>query len=1450
MESTSVDAMRAIKPEESLAARLERVMNEGHENDGNDAALASEVSSRLIALDPELLGLFQENLKLAEFAIRYLSAGDRREAVLSLIGNLQIPPENRSLLQTAVDVGLQGDSEKMHQWILEDDIVRQRLEVIRDVVLPYIETHCPERKAFHALKVYEGQSLISGQSLVSARAIYELIAKFKSKIESNSFEFEKLPEPKQSAVVRVAFTEDLFRTMLRLAWASQEYLFELHERYEPEEFIAALERLKNIVPVCLIPTHLGYPMGGGESFIHQTCRVLNEFAVKCVWMSFVEPGVGWYKKDYFVTTPYYIDIRRSGECTEEAILTAVEKFRPEIIHAHGGTADLSIKIAKENRLTAMIGYHFWDGLIELGSTKNSHILENIDQHRLSESSAQGSPLIYKYVASEFMLEVYRKLAGTEPLNVVHPISDGAQYAVEREGDGTFVLQINTCVLKGGKIFLDCVKNLGNEIPFMGIQSEPDSPEFNANLSEEMARHPRSQLRSYGNVRDFYRSARMVLVPTLVDETFCRVAFEAAMNGIPVISTANGFLRQMLGETGVFLSEDSSDWIAKIEELYFDIERLREIGEKQRARLIEIFGGDSGRFVGAAMHLIDNSSTRNIGMFTVWGDQGIGNLSHTHAKVLRKIGYKVHIFSAQPYAAIGRALLRQANPEDWDAPANADSVHYSLNHREAVTVHELTQFILINKIHTLIVPEVCWQPNWDRLFALKVKGLEICSIPMIEIVIRDEIPNHNRLTSTLYCTRLAQDALNAAGITNGAFLGYGFGTSLSKQRIDEKRRRLQERGKIRYLHVAGHNPQTRKNTPQVIEAFSQALKIRDDIELTVTSMDPLGSYYPYEIPDGIHIVDKSLSRTEIHQLYEEHDASIQVSSHEGLGLGFYESICHSTPILSLDATPHNEIVLEGRTGWLIPASPTPIPDNSEAIVEAWRFETSDLTSRIVLLERDDIDRAIVTTGQTFKSQFDEFALLSRFIETLPRPAAPRTLAAFIGQGQAGEAAHGAGESSQPADPAAVMPAPALAGWKPRAKRILRRAARNVYQLAKPVTRILARKLRQLMVEASADIRSEVQALREDLHSGRRESRPRADDSRAVATPLRAVAGTDDPTRLQILALTRSVSLLSRQVEGQLIAQDARKATVGRLARDTEFVKRRLASYAGDGVVLTYLRDESPIFVNTGDLGCPSPIVNGGVWEPENLSVLYSFLTPTTVFLDVGANIGYFSIAIGNRLKRGGRVFSFEPHSKLTNLIERSVQLNGLEAVVRVLQCAVSDEEGMLDLFYPDDHLGKGSTARNANEQGKTLRVPAHRVDNLVDKSLTVDLIKIDVEGHELPVLRGMVDIFARSPRIKVLFEKLESGTSDTESIGEFFRERGLSLYGVGPHAVLVLLSAEGYTSWIGDVLAAPAGDIDRLARTSFSVFPGSLFGEGEPIGQAVTRYAAKEAGILFFGPDWC
>lgn len=1436
------------------------------------------LSERLITSDPGFLAALQNDRDGAISTIRLLSRTGQRAAVFSFLANLEIPRDNKGLLEVAIDVGLGGDAAVTHQWIVDYDIVGQRLEMIETIVLPYVAAICPQKTLFRALKEYEAEALALNRPLLNPAAIHEVIGTIREGSPAAMSSRSIATPADRTDSVRLVLPNEAFNVLLRLAWTAQDYLFELHERHGPDDLIATLRKLDKTVPVYLIPTHLGYPMGGGESFMHQTCRILSEFAVKCVWASFLDPKTGWYTKDSLTNTPYYIDVRYAGGCSKEAILQAVDRFNPDLIHAQGGTNDATMEIANETRLTTMIGYHFWSGLIDLGQTGNRHIIENLSEHKLRPPPAQQSALIWKYVASEFMQDVYTRLGGMEALNVLHPISDTAQFLVKRDDCGTYVLQVNVCTLKGGNIFLDSVKALGDDIPFMGIQSEPEPSDFFIHLTEEMARHPLCELNSYGNVREFYRTARMVIVPTLVDETFCRVAFEAAMNGIPVLSTANGYLSYMLGETGIFLPEDSAEWITTIRDLYHDVDRLRQIGEAQRVRLQSMFGSDFRGFIQSAMNLIDNSATRNIGIFAVWGDQGIGNLSHSYAKLLRSVGYKVHIFSFQPYAVIGKALVRQSNPDDWNVPANADSVYYSFNHREEVSVYELTQFVLANNIHTLIVPEVCWQPNWERLLALQVSKLSICSIPMLEIVIKEEIPYHNRLTSTLYCTRSAEKVLNEAGVNNGAFLGHGFGMPLPHIRVEEKRRRLAQRPKIRFLHVAGHNPKTRKNTPQVIEAFSQALKLRDDIELTVTSMDPVSTYYAGELPAGITIIDRSLSRDDILDLYEEHDVSIQVSSHEGLGLGFYESICRSTPVLSLDAPPHNEIVLEGETGWRIPARPMPMPDNERAIVEAWRFNTTDLTSRIVLLERETIDRIIVSTEQFFKTRFDEIALLTRFLQILPRQYTPEMSSeamvvepATNDNVQSDQSAEGvidvqAVVSSQEQS-ANVAPPPG--GLKFLIKRILFKTARSAYQLTKPITRRIAFRLRLLMTEATTDLRHEVGALRHEVGALRHEVLDIADIQHLLRQELLMINEANDSLSFKTLGVAGVVTSLGHRIKslsGEVHlghtalarinseieslsgeVHSGRSALV-RIGHEVEFIKHRIATYAGQGAVLTYLRDDSPIFVNTGDLGCPSPIVNGGIWEPENLSVLYSFVTGNTVFLDIGANVGYFSIAIGNRLKRGGKVFAVEPHPVLTNLLERSIQLNSLETVVQVLQCAVSDQEGTLNLFYPDDHLGKGSSSRNVDEQGQTLSVQSHRLDTLLSQDLVVDLIKIDVEGHELNVLRGMQEILNRSPNVKILFEKLESATAETDEIGKLLCEQDLALYGVGPHSILVPLDGDGYRAWIGDILAAPQSAVDQLLRTGFSVYPVQLSGAGEAAGE-LTRYRAEGVGVMFFGPDW-
>ena len=1440
----------------------------------------------------------------AQAIIRVLARAADMQSLSGFLANLDISLDDRGLLDTAI-TGLGGDAADTHSWLVDYDIVGQRIEMIESVVLPYLDAQCREKTLFRALKEYEAQALALNTVLVDAPAIHDVIGAARAGDVSRSAGFS--PANGARGTTRLVLPNQVFNILLRLAWTAQDYLFDLHERFGPDELIGVVETLDKVVPVYLIPTHLGYPMGGGESFLYQTCRILSEFGVKCVWVSFLDPRSGWYTKSSLTYTPYYLDVRQGGGCSKEAIQDAVDRFRPDLIHAQGGTGDVAMEIAEQNRLTTMIGYHFWNGLVELGASGNQHILDNITQHTLRKGAPPQSRLIYKYVASEFMQEVYQRLGGKEQIQVIHPISDAAQFLARREGPGEYVLQVNVCRLKGGDIFRDCVKALGETIPFLGVRSEPGDDEYYDALQADVDTRPLSRVVSYGNVREFYRGARIVIVPTLVDETFCRVAFEAAMNGIPVLCTANGYLPAMLGETGVFLPETPAQWIDAIRDLYHDEERLRQIGAAQRARLTAMFGSDFSGFTSSAMRLIDSAATRNIGIFTVWGDLGLGNLSHVHAKLLRSAGYRVHIFSFQPYASIGKGLVRQQDPEDWSVPRNADSVYYSFNHREEVTVYELSQFILTNNIHTLLVPEVCWQPNWERLFAIRISRLKICTIPMIEIVIRDEVAHHNRLASTLFCTRLSEHALTANGVHNGAFLGFGIGRPLPPARMQAKRERLATRARIRFLHIAGHNPRTRKNTPQVMEAFAQALAVRSDIELTVTSMDPLASYYPYPLPAGITVIDRSLGRDEIADLYEAHDVSIQVSSHEGLGLGFYESIARGTPVLSLDAAPHNEIVLEGETGWLIPATAMAMPDNDRSIVSAWRFDTAALAERIVALDREQVDQVTAASVQVFQTRFDEVALLTRFLQVLPPADAAATPPVPAAPAAAQLREEGiltaATAAPLPYAPAAPDEAAEAAGAAPRrgakvfVKRVLYKVLRRVYRSAKPLTGRLATRLRTLMVEATTDLRHETQrlaavqanqgvvlstlsrTLQEEMRNQAAAAQAtlaqaleaqaeRAQAALSKAALAQAALAQADRAR-ELQALSRSLqngmrALMSAQAEhvrslsevehAVRAGHDASGAALARLASDVAlvehkvgFVKDRLATFAGNGAVLTYLRDESPLFVNTGDLGCPSPIVNGGVWEPENLAVLLSFVKADTVFLDVGANVGYFTVAIGNRLGKHGRVHAFEPHPALANLIERSIQLNSLEAVVTLSLCAVSDRAGSLELFYPEGHLGRGTASRTLDEPGRTVSVPAHRIDDLLPAGLKVDLVKVDVEGHELQVLRGMEDVLRRSPDIKILFEKL-ADTGDSNAIAQLLGQHGLALYGVGPNAVLVPLADDAYRGWVGDVLAAPAAAVTQLARASFSVYPGQLKGSGESRAGR-TRYQADGDAIVFFGPDW-
>jgi FkbM family methyltransferase len=291
-----------------------------------------------------------------------------------------------------------------------------------------------------------------------------------------------------------------------------------------------------------------------------------------------------------------------------------------------------------------------------------------------------------------------------------------------------------------------------------------------------------------------------------------------------------------------------------------------------------------------------------------------------------------------------------------------------------------------------------------------------------------------------------------------------------------------------------------------------------------------------------------------------------------------------------------------------------------------------------------------------------------------------------------------------------------------------------------------------------------------------------------------------------------------------------AELAEIRAELDFLRTRLATYLGDGITLTYLVDETPIFVNANDIGGPFNLINGGRYEEENTQLLLSFLQPDTVFLDIGANIGYFSIIVGRRLGRSGKIYAFEPHPKLYEILIRNRHVNNLSDRLSCVNSAISNHEGAVTLQYPLLHLGGGHIGSVEEIAGHTaISTDTRRLETLLGPNFRCDLVKIDVEGHELRVLEGMRTIVENSPDIKILFEKLVVDSGSENELQTYFGTAGFDLYAVQTDASLMLLEDGALAPWSGYVLAARPGIVnDGLRRARFSVYGAQLWSPAGPV----------------------
>jgi FkbM family methyltransferase len=186
----------------------------------------------------------------------------------------------------------------------------------------------------------------------------------------------------------------------------------------------------------------------------------------------------------------------------------------------------------------------------------------------------------------------------------------------------------------------------------------------------------------------------------------------------------------------------------------------------------------------------------------------------------------------------------------------------------------------------------------------------------------------------------------------------------------------------------------------------------------------------------------------------------------------------------------------------------------------------------------------------------------------------------------------------------------------------------------------------------------------------------------------------------------------------------------------------------------------------------------VYEPATTRLLLSRLRGCRGFADLGANLGYFAVIAAVVLKQAP-VFAFEMDASLAPLIKRNLQLNGCENG-QVLSAAVGDTDGATVSYTPHPFSFVALVSRISTSPFD-IRLAATTVSldkYFADNSVLPNLLKIDVDGAEMAVLRGMSRLLAQ-PDLQMLLEvhahHLPQFGSSAGAVLEFLYEREFKTY---------------------------------------------------------------------------
>lgn len=243
----------------------------------------------------------------------------------------------------------------------------------------------------------------------------------------------------------------------------------------------------------------------------------------------------------------------------------------------------------------------------------------------------------------------------------------------------------------------------------------------------------------------------------------------------------------------------------------------------------------------------------------------------------------------------------------------------------------------------------------------------------------------------------------------------------------------------------------------------------------------------------------------------------------------------------------------------------------------------------------------------------------------------------------------------------------------------------------------------------------------------------------------------------------------------------------------------AAYLGEDTSLARVLGRYKMYLDSRDVGMSGNLLLDGFWEMWLTEAMARIVRPGMTVADVGANLGYFTLLMADLVGEHGHVHAFEPNGALAARLRDSVSINVAVGRTTVHEVALSDGDGGGDIVIPKGEPKNGTLVATGTWPG-ALPVATMRMDALAALG-DVDVVKIDVEGAEEAVWRGMAGIFARGRPMTIFLEFASIRYPDAAGFLAEIAAHGFSL-------AVIELSGEWRTIDAATLLARP-GTIDQM-----------------------------------------